>query len=228
MMLAAVDVSAGYRTAEVLREVSLSVEAGEIVAVVGRNGAGKTTLVKTLMGVIGLRGGRVLLDGEDVSRRPPSYRVRRGMRATYQERGLFSEISVADNLRLNGLRPDSHAEVLSMFGGALAGRHDQLAGSLSGGEQKMLAAAIALRTGASVLIMDEPSEGLQPSNVDLLGVYLSSARSEGCAILLIEQHLALAARVADGFIVLEKGEIADSGDADDSGITHRVEQHLVI
>lgn len=230
MRLEAVDLCSGYGSLPVLHGVSLTVDAGEIVAVVGRNGAGKTTLAKTLMGVLRTTRGSLFLDGRDVTRRPPSQRVRLGIRATYQERALFSELTVDDNLRLNGFSSDSDRgdRVLSLFPDALAGRSSQRAGTLSGGEQKMLAAALALSTDAALLVMDEPTEGLQPSNVDRLGVELERARAAGRGVLLIEQHLALAQQLGDRFIVLEKGEIVDGGNAADPAVRKRVTERLVI
>lgn len=227
-MLEARDLRSGYGTASVLHGVSVCVEPGEIVAVVGRNGVGKTTLVKTLMGVVPAMLGTVSLNGVDVTRRTPSQRVHLGLRATYQERGVFAEISVADNLRLNGFRSDQYASILATFPDSLDGRQAQLAGTLSGGEQKMLAVAIALKTMASILVMDEPTEGLQPSNVDLLGSHLEEARSAGRGVLLVEQHLALATRLANRFVVIEKGEIVDEGDATDPNIHQRLSEYLVL
>ncbi len=226
--LEAADLRSGYGTVPVLHGVSLAVSSGEIVAVVGRNGAGKTTLVKTLLGVLRASGGHLLLDGVDITRLPPSRRARAGLRATFQERALFGDLSVNDNLRLNGFSSESHDRVLSMFGPALSGRGSQRAGTLSGGEQKMLAASIALATTALLLVMDEPSEGLQPSNVSLLGDHIESAKQAGRGVLLIEQHLELAKRLADRFIVLEKGEVVDGGSAVDPGLAARVARRLAI
>ena len=226
--LEAADLRSGYGTVPVLHGVSLAVSSGEIVAVVGRNGAGKTTLVKTVLGVLRTTGGQLFLDGVDITRLPPSRRARAGLRATFQERALFGDLSVSDNLRLNGFGSESHDRVLSMFGTALSGRGSQRAATLSGGEQKMLAAAIALATTAPLLVMDEPTEGLQPSNVALLGDHIESARDAGRGVLLIEQHLELARRLADRFVVLEKGEVVDSGSAADPGLGTRVARRLAI
>ena len=228
MTLIAENLCSGYGTARVLHDVSLSVELGEVVAVVGRNGVGKTTLAKTLMGVIPAMSGTVALGGHDVTRRTTSYRVRRGLRASYQERGVFGDISVADNLRLSGFRADEHQRVLAMFPDSLAGRETQLAGTLSGGEQKMLASAIAMATDAPILVMDEPTEGLQPLNVDRLGAQIDAVREAGRGVLLIEQHLALATRLADRFVVLEKGTIVDEGAATDPDIHQRLTDRLVL
>ncbi len=227
-MLEAHRLRSGYGGAPVLHGMSLTVGAGEVVAVVGRNGMGKTTLVKTLMGVIGAMSGSVVLDGVDVTHSPPSRRVKLGLRATYQERGVFSAVSVGDNLRLNGFGPGRYREVLAAFPDSLAGRESQLAGTLSGGEQKMLAAAMALAADARFLVMDEPTEGLQPANVELLGSHITRARSAGRGVLLVEQHLALAVRLADRFVVIEKGEIVDSGVAADPGIHERLSERLAL
>ena len=222
------DLRSGYGAVPVLHGVSLTVAGGEIVALVGRNGAGKTTLVKTVLGVLRATGGALRLDGVDITRMPASRRVRAGLRATFQERALFGDLTVGDNLRLSGFGAESHDRVLDAFGPALSGRGSQRAGTLSGGEQKMLAAAIALAAPASLLVMDEPTEGLQPSNVALLGDHIESAREAGRGVLLIEQHLELAKRLADRFIVLEKGEVVDRGPAADPGLAARVARRLLI
>ena len=228
MRLEVTDLRSGYGSVPVLHGVSLTVSSGEIVALVGRNGAGKTTLVKTVLGVLRATGGALHLDGVDITRLPPSGRVRAGLRATFSERALFGALSVSDNLRLSGFPSDSHDQVLDSFGSALSGRGSQRAGTLSGGEQKMLAAATALATTAPLLVMDEPTEGLQPSNVALLGDHIESAKDTGRGVLLIEQHLELARRLADRFIVLEKGEVVDSGSEADPGLAARVARRLAI
>ena len=226
MRLEAHELRSGHGGVPVLHGVSFCVGGGEIVALVGRNGAGKTTLVKTVVGLLRATGGRLLLDGEQITRHPPSRRIRAGLRAAFQERPLFSQLSVADNLRLSGHPVPEH--VLAVFGDSLAGRSAQRAGTLSGGEQKMLAAASALASTASILLMDEPTEGLQPSNVEVLGDRLDAARNSGRGILLVEQHLALATRLADRFIVLSKGAIVDSGSAGERDLADRLSRHLAI
>ena len=218
----------GYGGVPVLHGVSFEMGSGEVVAVVGRNGAGKTTLVKTVAGVLRATGGGLILDGTEITRLPPSGRVRAGLRAAFQERSLFGQLSVGDNLRLNGFPAEQHEAVLALFGESLAGRGAQRAGTLSGGEQKMLTAALVLSSSASLLIMDEPTEGLQPSNVELLGNALHSAKESGRGVLLVEQHLSLAMRLADRFIVLEKGEVIDAGTAGDADLAGRLVQHLAI
>lgn len=228
MRLEAIGLRSGHGSVPVLHGVSFCVSSGEIVALVGRNGAGKTTLVKTIVGLLQMTHGQLKLDGEEIMRLPPSRRVRAGLRAAFQERSLFAQLSVGDNLRLNGYSTAKHDGVLATFAESLAGRTAQRAGTLSGGEQKMLAAASVLASTAPIVLMDEPSEGLQPSNVKLLGDRLDAARNSGRGILLVEQHLALATRIADRFIVLEKGEIVDGGAAEDNAFVNRLAQHLAM
>ena len=228
MRLEARDLRSGYGGVPVLHGVSLAICSGEIVAVVGRNGAGKTTLVRTIAGVLRATGGALKLDGTEITRLPPSGRVRVGLRAAFGERSLFGQLTVSDNLRLNGFPAERHDAVLALFGESLAGRASQRAGTLSGGEQKMLTSAIAFASSASLLIMDEPTEGLQPSNVELLGDVLGSAREAGRGVLLVEQHLSLAMGLADRFIVLSKGAIVDVGRSGDTGLADRLVQHLAI
>lgn len=228
MMLQTRDLRAGYGSVPVLHGITLGVEAGEVVAVVGRNGVGKTTLVKALMGTLPVTAGSISLGSTNITKWNPSKRVRAGLRATYQERGLFQNLTVGDNLRLNGFDAAQYDEILATFPAALPGRAQQKAGTLSGGEQKMLASACALHSEADFIVMDEPTEGLQPSNVDLLGDRIDAARSAGRGIVLIEQHIALAKRLADRFVVLEKGEIVESGAADEQDIHDRIARRLVI
>lgn len=228
MQLNAVNLHAGYGGVPALHGISMEIQSGEVVALVGRNGVGKTTLVKTLMGLLPTTQGELLLDEQPITNWAPSRRVRAGLRATFQEKGLFQELTVGENLRLNGFEPSAQDEVLEQFPNSLAGRQSQRAGTLSGGEQKMLAAACALKTDASLLIMDEPTEGLQPSNVDVLGDHIDNARTTGRGVLLIEQHIALANRLADRFIVVEKGQVVEVGPADDPTIQTRIKKRLAI
>ncbi len=228
MRLNATNLHAGYGGVPALHGISMEIQSGEIVALVGRNGVGKTTLVKTLMGLLPVTDGELLLDDQPITNWAPSKRVRAGLRATFQEKGLFQELTVGENLRLNGFEPNAQDAVLEQFPKSLSGRQSQRAGTLSGGEQKMLAAACALKTDASLIIMDEPTEGLQPSNVEVLGDHIDNARSAGRGVLLIEQHIALANRLADRFIVVEKGRVVEASPADDPTIQTRIKKRLAI
>jgi len=131
-------------------------------------------------------------------------------------------------LLADGFGADRYEAILALFPDALSGRASQKAGTLSGGEQKMLASASALYSDAPLLVMDEPTEGLQPSNVDLLGLHVGSARSTGRGVILIEQHIALAERLADRFIVIEKGEVVEAGYANDPELHIRIAKRLMI
>ena len=219
---------AGYLTVPVLHSITFSLAPGETVALIGRNGAGKTTLAYALAGALAATSGSVRLNSFDITAQPPSERVRLGLRLASQERAVFPNLTVVENLEVTGLSPTEIEDALALFPRSFQGKENQSAGTLSGGEQKMLAVSRTLRGTGEILIMDEPAEGLQPSNVDLLGLHLQRAREEGKGILLIEQHLALAHRLADRFLVMERGRIVDGGPAGDRGLGKRIEKRLVI
>jgi len=226
--LAVQDLSAGYGAIPVLHGVGFSLAPGEILAFVGRNGVGKTTLAMTVAGLLPATSGTIHLGQTDVTTYPPSQRVRLGLGLAAQERAVFQELTVAENFEVAGITPAAINRALRLFPDSLVGRQSQIAGTLSGGEQKMLAVARTLTGPAEVLILDEPTEGLHPSNVDLLGDHLEHARAEGRGVLLIEQFLALALRLANRFAVMEKGEIVDGGDANDKELHGRIDQRLRI
>jgi ABC-type branched-subunit amino acid transport system ATPase component len=221
------ELSASYGPAPVLHAIDLDLHAGEIVALLGRNGAGKTSLAKAITGLIAAEAAALELEGRDVKGEPAYQRYRFGLAAAQQEGAVFPDLSVLNNLRLAGLDDAAVERALDRFE-FLRGRSRQLAGTLSGGEQKMLALARALETDPSVLVLDEPSEGLQPSNIDLLATHIEEAREKGAAILLIEQRLEFALRVAQRLCVMEKGQIVLAGDCSQNGIAKQVREHLVL
>ncbi|PVA09989.1 ABC transporter ATP-binding protein [Pelagivirga sediminicola] len=201
-------VSAGYGAAQVLRELSLSVSAGEILCLMGRNGAGKTTAMRAIMGLIPLMGGRVLLDGAEVSALAPHKVPRAGIGYVPQGRRLFAGLTVAQNLEI-GMRtrsspPEVLEEVLALFP-RLRERYRQPAQTLSGGEQQMLATARALCLRPKALLLDEPTEGLQPSMVDALRQVTLQMRGRGVATILVEQRPDAALAIADRIAFIENG-----------------------
>jgi ABC-type branched-subunit amino acid transport system ATPase component len=225
-------VSSGYGGAIVVRNVSLEIETGEIFALLGKNGMGKTTLLKTVLGFLPARSGRVDVFGEEVTRLPSYIIARRGIAYSPQEQTLFQDLTVEENLRL-GLRDDrrvaAETDRVAEYFPMLRERRRQKAGTLSGGEQKMLIVARALMASARLILIDEISEGLQPSMIErLASVLRAERRRTGAAILMVEQNVPFALSVADRYAVLKIGEIADAGRADDSGAARRIKDHLSV
>jgi branched-chain amino acid transport system ATP-binding protein len=208
MMLELQAINAGYGRAQVLRDLSLSVAPGEILCLLGRNGAGKTTTMQAIMGLLPLMSGKVLLDGEEVSRLPAHEVPRRGIGYIPQGRRLFAGLSVAQNLeiglRAGGAGRDTLDEVLGLFP-RLRERMGQPAQTLSGGEQQMLATARALCLGPKALLLDEPTEGLQPSMIEAIRQVIVKMREAGVAILLVEQRVDAVLSVADRVAFIENG-----------------------
>ncbi|MDO9556924.1 MAG: ABC transporter ATP-binding protein [Coriobacteriia bacterium] len=212
--------SAGYGRVPVIRDVSLSVDAGEIVTLIGANGAGKSTLLKAIAGLLKATSGSVLLDCEDVTGTPPERLVRRGLALVPEGRMLFGPMSVEENLLLGGHTQTPEGvragleRVHALFP-VLAERAKQPAATLSGGEQQMLAVGRALMSAPRVLLLDEPSLGLAPKVIaDIFGV-LDRLRSDGLAILLVEQDAKLALRHSDRGLVMRTGHVALEGTAEE-------------
>ena len=207
-MLEVEDLQAGYGAVRVLDGVTLSVSAGEVVGLLGRNGAGKTTTLKTLMGLLPATGGRVAVAGEDVTALPAHEVPRLGVGYLPQGRGLFRELTVLENLRMGLLVRDGGPEVLErvldLFP-VLRERLRQPAGTLSGGQQQMLAMGRALCLEPRVLLLDEPGEGLQPSMVERVTETVSLLRGQGVAVLLVEQKVDTLLAVADRVVFIENG-----------------------
>jgi branched-chain amino acid transport system ATP-binding protein len=206
--------SAWYGEAQALREISLEVGEGEIVTLVGRNGAGKTTLLRCVMGLHGHARGTVEFLGADVSRLAPHRRARRGLGYVPDDRGIYANLSVEENLTLPpvaGPKPWSLDQVYETFP-RLRERRRSPGTKLSGGEQQMLSLARVLRTGARLLLCDEPTEGLSPLIVQQIGGILRDVKDQGVTVLLIEQNVHFAATVADRHYLLAEGRIAESMD----------------
>ncbi|MEB0134305.1 ABC transporter ATP-binding protein [Actimicrobium sp. CCC2.4] len=208
--------NAFYADSHVLHDVSLALAPGKVLALLGRNGAGKSTCISAIAGFVPPRSGRVLLDGVDLARCTPEQISRAGIGLVPQGRRIFGSLTVRENLlvasRKNtppGRRCWSSNDVNAMFP-RLRERQHQLAASLSGGEQQMLAIGRALMTNPSVLLMDEPSEGLAPQIVREVGEVLEQLKSQ-IAILLVEQNLGLAMKVADEVVLLNTGRVVFAG-----------------
>jgi branched-chain amino acid transport system ATP-binding protein len=200
-----------YGESHVLHGVSLRVAPGEAVALLGRNGAGKTTALRSIVGFTPPRAGRVVFEGQAIERWP-AYRIaRRGLALVPQGRRIFAPLSVRENLLL-GARSEGWTleRVFALFP-RLRERQAQLGGTLSGGEQQMLAIARALLTNGRLLLLDEPSEGLAPLIVREIGTTLQALKAQRLSLLLVEQNYHLALRVADRVYVMNKGQIVYQG-----------------
>ncbi|MFJ8742832.1 urea ABC transporter ATP-binding subunit UrtE [Embleya sp. NPDC127516] len=215
-MLEVAGLEAGYGRARVLFGVDLTVAAGSLVCVMGRNGVGKTTLLETIMGVLPVRAGRVRFRGRDITRLPTHERVRLGLGYVPQGHESFDRLSVRENLRVTreasgGRDAGVPDEVLDLFP-RLRPLLNRPAGFLSGGQQQQLAIARTLVTEPAMLILDEPTEGIQPSIVtEIEDVIERLHRERGLAVLLVEQYLDFAERLADRFTVLDAGVVVREG-----------------
>ncbi len=211
-MLRLDDVHSGYGQSQVLKGISLELADGQVAALLGRNGAGKSTTVKTIMGLVPPRRGAVLLEGRRIDGLPPSRISRLGVAYVPEQRRIFSYLTVRENLSI-AERPQSAwsvARLCEMFP-RLAALMRQRAGTLSGGEQQMLAIARALATGPRLLLLDEHSQGLAPSIVDAVVDSIAEMRSGGLSILLVEQNLEVALDLADSVYLIDQGNIVFSG-----------------
>jgi branched-chain amino acid transport system ATP-binding protein len=210
------NLDAGYGRSQVLFDVTMNVPWRGGVAILGRNGAGKTTLMKAIIGELPLLAGSVSLDGRDVGRLPTEQRIRLGFGYVPQEHAVFGRLSVRDNLKVGALtNRDSGAvnRILEIFP-KLGQRMDQVAGTLSGGERKMLAIGRALLSEPRVLLLDEPTEGVWIGVIDEITERLILLAQE-IAVVIVEQHLDLALRVASRAYVLDRGRVALAGPAQD-------------
>ncbi len=232
LALATRQLEGGYGESPVLHGISLEVRPAEIFAILGKNGMGKTTLLKTMMGLLPPRRGQVEILGQDVTGWPPYRITRMGVSYVPQDKSIFQDLSVEENLRL-ALRPPSDYEArldtVTRWFPFLKERQGQRAGTLSGGEQKMLLIGRALLTRPRVVLVDEISEGLQPAVIARLQSILTEhCRTQGIAVVLVEQNVGFALAIADRYAVLKVGAVVETGRAADEGAKECIERHLVI
>ena len=213
-MFALRGIEAGYGATTVLRDVDVTVPSGSVVALLGPNGAGKTTLLKVASGLLRPRRGDIVLDDVRLTGRPTHEFARRGVCHIPEGRGIFRSMTVRENLRLHA-RPGKEDEALERAAAVfpvLGNRADQLAGTLSGGEQQMLALARAYVADPALVFLDEVSLGLAPKVVDEIFDFLSRIREEGVALLLVEQYVVRALQLCDYVYILDRGRVGFAGD----------------
>ena len=220
-MLAMKSIDAGYGTFQALFGVSLDVRAGEAVGVIGPNGAGKTTLMRVISGLIRPRAGMITMEGVDILKTPEHRIVSLGIAHVPENRRLFPRLSVTDNLKMGAFMPEARARyaerldfVFDLFP-RMKERRNQLAGTMSGGEQQMCAIGRALMSDPTLLLLDEPSAGLAPVVVQQVFELVKRIRASGLTVLIVEQNVQQVLRVVDRAYLLEAGTIRVSGKADE-------------
>ena len=212
VLLAVSDLEAWYGESHVLHGISFDVRPGEVVTLLGRNGAGKTTTLKAIMGILPKRKGSVKFGGKELMHLPSRFIAREGIAFCPEERGIFASLSVEENLMLPPeVKPGGMAveQIFELFPN-LKERLSSQGTKLSGGEQQMLAIARILRTGAKLLLLDEPTEGLAPVIVQQIGQTIARLKNDGFTIVLVEQNFRFAASVADRHYVIEQGRVIDT------------------
>jgi branched-chain amino acid transport system ATP-binding protein len=229
-LLALRDVDAWYGAAQVVHSATLSVRAGEVVALIGRNGAGKTSLLRAIMGLMPRSAGSIEFDGAKVSGLAPYLRARRGLGYVPEDRRIFTDLTVRQNLELMA-RPSADgfdtAELLRIFPN-LAEMLDRPASQMSGGEQQMLAVARTLATNPRLVLLDEPSEGIAPKVVASMKAAVRAMRERGVATLLSEQNLPFVTGLADRAVLIEQGHVAGEIGGDQIGSSEAVQKVLGI
>jgi len=236
-MLQLDNVNVYYGESHILRNVSFEAEAGQVLCLMGRNGVGKTTTLKAITGLLSPRSGRVFLDGQDVTGDAPDRRVKRGLAYVPQGREILPHLTVRENLRLgfwarsvamNGVtEKDAFEEVCALFP-KLTQLLERPGGVLSGGEQQQVAIARALLSKPKTLLLDEPTEGIQPNIVDLIEEVIIGFKAKRLfTIVLVEQGLQLAARLADTYVIMAKGAVVASGKTSELSEA-QIKQHLVV
>lgn len=233
MKLEVENITAGYGNITVLRDVSFKVNDGGVVGVLGRNGMGKSTLIKCLAGLILPTVGTIKLNGEDISKLLPHVRANRGVTTVVQGRGIFPDLTVMENLEMGRIaggrgKRNRLEEVLGYFP-RLRERLSQLAGTLSGGEQQMLAIGRGLMTDPKLILLDEPSDGIMPTLVEQIATTLGEInRREGTTIVIVEQNLPMIFSLAEYCIVFEKGKLVAEGDCEKIQKSEILQEYLAI
>ena len=236
-MLKLENVNAYYGESHILRNVSFTIDPGQVVCLMGRNGVGKTTTLKALTGLLPVRSGQIIFDGATITKEPTDRRAKRGLAYVPQGREIIPHLTVRENLQLgywarsdsgrNGSEKTAFDEVFTLFP-KLTQILDRPGGVLSGGEQQQLAIGRALLSNPKLLLLDEPTEGIQPSIVDQIeDVIIGFKNSRRFAILLVEQGLHFAARLAEKYVVMAKGAVVASGKSDELS-SEMVRQHLTV
>ena len=216
-LLSVRDLNAWYGESHALHGIDLDVHQGETVTLLGRNGVGKTTALRSIVGIIRKRSGSIRFDGKDMLRVPLHRTARHGIGYVPEERGIFSTLTVEENLTLPPVIAKGGmtlTEIYQLFPN-LEERRKSPGTKLSGGEQQMLAMARILRTGAKLLLLDEPTEGLAPVIIQRIGEVLQTLKQRGMTILLVEQNFRFASKVADRFYVVDHGQVIDTFDVAD-------------
>ena len=231
-LLKAEGVFAGYPGKLILHGVDIAVHRGEVVALLGANGCGKSTALNTLSGFVRITAGRITLAGQDISRSPPHKIFHLGVAQVSQTRDLFPDMTVEENLRLGASRrdvdPDARLTVILNQFPRLRERTDQRVRTMSGGEQQMVAIGRALMSDPQVLLLDEPSGGLAPKFVEEIGDILLQTKAAGMTILIVEQNIKLALKVADRFLVLKSGLVAERGDLSNSVSAEKIARDIYL
>ncbi len=229
--LTVVGLNAWYGESQALHGMGFEVGRGEVVTLLGRNGAGKTTTLRSIMGLLRKKTGTIRFEGEDIAGRLPEAIARRGIAYCPEERGIFASLTVEENLFLppvvaeGGMSVD---DIYALFPN-IAERRTSQGTKLSGGEQQMLAIARILRTGATLLLLDEPTEGLAPVIVQQIGAVIRKLKERGFTVLLVEQNFRFAAKLADRHYVVEHGRVIDTLSASDvSANLERIQNYLKV
>jgi len=231
-MLSLSNISVSYDGSRILRGLSLTVPASGLVCLMGRNGVGKTTTLKSILGLVRLDGGSVTIDGEEITALKPDLRARKGLGYVPQGRDIFPNLTVWENLKISlvvhGIKANGQVDrVLELFP-ILKEMLGRKGGILSGGQQQQLSIARALLTDPKILILDEPTEGIQPNIIDQIGETLLKIKREGrISILLVEQYLDFCLAVGDSFYIMDRGSIVAEGPIDRLN-DEIVKQHLTV